>query len=552
MAFIDLFNTKQLKELKEQVFSLQNVVKKQANAYYQYPYYYSPIIHSPYTGEKTPGEMGAAKDYNLLYDFLRVRSWQSYLESEITQIIIDKFVKWVIGNGLYIQAQPEKIVLKQEGINSIPEDFAENVNARFNLWISSRHSDSAGMFPINQLAFEAYKNAIVGGDVLVINYPEKGNLTQQIIDGSHVISPLQTSEYWKAAYAAGNRIEYGVEINKNNAHVAYYVRGLNGEFYRIERIGRKSGQLMAYLVYGNRYRIDDVRGVPLIARVLESLKKLDRYKEATVSSAEQAAKIILSVEHGADSTGENPFVEKLVQSGALGMGEAPESKSVDEYEAAATKIATMTNNSTFNLPIGAKLQSFVSEKELYFKDFYTTNFQLVCAAIGMPFEVALSMFNSNYSASRAAIKEWEYSFKTARQTFSERYYQPYYDLWLEIAILNGKINAPGYIKAINDRNIMALEAYRSARWLGANVPHIDPVKEVMAERMKLGDDTTPLTTYDQASETLGSGDFKQVVEKVKTEKDIVKKELGELTPKPEKTIKQELLQNIIFENETIK
>lgn len=539
MGFKDVFKSKKVELLKQEVELLQNVVRRQAHANYSYPYYISPIVRETYTGEKTPGEMGAAKDYILQYEYLRVRSWQSFLTSEITQAIINKYCTWVIGNGLYVQSEPERTILKQEGITALDPDFVDNVQKRFNLWISLRQSDSAGMFPINQLAFETYKNAIVGGDVLTINYPENSNVTQQIIDGSHVISPDTTSTYWKEAQERGNRIEYGVEIGPNNEHVAYFVCGVDNKFYRVERIGKKSGRLMAYLVYGSRYRLDNVRGLPLISSVLETLRKLDRYKEAAVGGAEERQKIAFTIEHNSNSTGEDPLLAKMEQSNLLGMGEAPESKSKLEYEAAATKIATTTQKAAINMPIGAQLKMHASAMESGFKDFYTTNIQFVCAAVGIPYEVALAMYNSNYSASRAAIKEWEHSMKTARQRFSEQYYQPFYTLWLEMAILSGKINAPGYIKAMNERNIMALGAYSSARWLGANVPHIDPVKEVVAERLKLGDDFTPLTTYDQASETLGSGDFNQNIEKIKTEKEVVKKNLGDLQPKPaEKQPKQ--------------
>ena len=530
----DVLNRKKLKSVEGEL----NELKKTVNSYYSpaYPYYnYAPIYSLPYDGEKTPGEMGAAKDYNLLYDYLRVRSWQAYLESEIAQIIINKYVLWVIGSGLKIQPEPVRSVLEMENIK-ISSEFVKQVENRFNLWTFSRYSDSCKMNPIDSIAGEAMKNAIIGGDCLVVLRVENGLTTMQLIDGSHVISPYLTENYFKEAEQRGNRIEYGIEINQDNEHVAYYVCGYNNKFYRVSRYGEKSGKLMAFMVYGNKYRIDNVRGMPLLSSVLETLKKLDRYKEATVGSAEERQKIAYSVEHSPDSTGENPLVAKLVQAKNLGLQESPESKSTDEYEAASTKIAATTHKQAFNMPIGATLRLLESKNELYFKDFYTTNIQLVCSSIPIPYEVALSMYNSNYSASRAAIKDWEHSMKTAREKFAYQFYQNYYNLWLEIEILNGKVQADGYMKAIMSNNIMAIEAYRNARWLGSNVPHIDPVKEVMAERMKLGDDFTPLTTYDQASETLGSGDFAQNIEKIKKEKQLIqqsgiepKKKNGEAT-----------------------
>jgi capsid protein len=497
--------------------SLQNELKTIQANYQQLYYYYPPIYFAPYTGEKTPGEMGAAKNYNLQYNYLRTRSWQAFLESELAQIIINKSCLWTIGTGLKVQPEPNQIVLKQEGINFDPSDLIKQIESRFTVYSDSRFSDFSKMMPLDHLAFEAHKNAKVGGDVLVILRIDNNFVNVQLVDGSHVISPYFNSEYMKQAQERGNFVRHGVEMNENMEHIAYYVQNQLGKSTRIPRIGDKSGNLMAFLVYGNRYRIDNTRGLPMLSSVLETIKKLDRYKEATVGSAEEVAKIAYFVKHGTTSNGESVLLSKLAQSTAMGMGQAPETKSIDAYEAAATKIATTTNKQVFNMPIDSSLETLKNESQLYFKDFYETNAKSFCAAVGIPYEVAMAMYNSNYSASRAAIKDWEYTMKTDRTKFSDQFYQPIYNLWFEIQVLIGKLQAPGYIKAINDNNIMAIEAYRQTRWLGTNAPQIDPVKEVTAERLKLGDYETPLTTYDQATETLGSGDFSTIMTKVKIE-----------------------------------
>lgn len=517
---LDVFNRKKINNLENVVLGLK---KELASSYYSPYYNYSQIYPAGFDGEKTPGEMGAAKDYRLIYDFLRVRSWQAYLESEIAQIVINKFNLWVIGNGLKIQPEPVNSILDFEGIKVNP-DFIKQVESRFNLWTNSRYSDSSRMNSINFLASESHKNAIIGGDCLIINRVENGYTNMQIIDGAHIITPIFEEKYIKEAENKGNRISYGIELNENNEHVAYYVLDSKNKIHRISRYGEKSGQLMAYLVYGSRYRIDNVRGMPLIAAILETLKKLDRYKEATVGSAEERQKIAYSVEHSPDSTGENPFIAKIQQARDLGMGEAPESKSADNYEAAATKIAATTNKQAFNMPIGATLRLLESKNELYYKDFYTTNIQLVCASIGLPYEVAMSMYNSNYSASRAAIKDWEHSMKTSRGKFANQFYDPYYKFWLNNEILRGKIQADGYLKSLFNNDLMILEAYTNARFMGVNVPNIDPLKEVTAARKRLGDETTPLSTYDYETENSGTGDFSQIMEKVKQEKKLIPKD----------------------------
>ena len=100
-----------------------------------------------------------------------------------------------------------------------------------------------------------------------------------------------------------------------------------------------------------------------------------------------------------------------------------------------------------------------------------------------------------------------------------QFYKPFYDYWLDINVLKGYIQAPGYLVALEAKDYMTLEAYRNCRFIGPMVPHIDPVKEVNAMRTKLGGKLKdiPLTTVGQVMEELSTGDFDNVINKVNNE-----------------------------------
>jgi capsid protein len=497
----DLENAKQEIELaKKEIMDLQDD-KPGPGAYSTFSYAVS------YNGEKNQGEMGPIREYMLDFQGLRLRSWQCFLDSEIAQFVLKKFTKWVIGRGLKLQAEPAMLVLKSEKIKLNPEEFNDKVEARFEIFAKSENSDHSRMQNLNMIANEAHKNAMVGGDVLVILRYEDDQVTVQLVDGSHVCSPAFDASYLKEARSKGNVIRHGVELSPKGEHVAYYVRKGLLETERIPARGEKSGLKMAFMVYGLKYRIDDVRGLPLIAAVMETLSKLDRYKEATVGSAEERAKIVYSVEHEHYSTGESHLVESIAKSmnADSDTGEIP----LDvQGKQMADKVAVSTNKQTFNMPVGAKLKALDSKQELQFKDFYTTNIIPVCAAVEIPAEVAMSKYDSNFSASRAALKDWEHTINVSREYFSFQFYQPIYAFWLDIQILLNKVEAPGYLLAKASRNNMVLDSYRNARFIGASVPHIDPLKEVEAERLKLGALAVniPLTTVEKATEALNGGD----------------------------------------------
>ncbi|MCE3278031.1 MAG: hypothetical protein K0S44_222 [Bacteroidetes bacterium] len=467
---------------------------------------YRTLFTVSYNGEKNLGEIGPIKDYRPDYDALRLRSWQSFYESEITQIVMKRFGTWVIGKGLKLQSEPVEYLLKQEGINLKSQTFAEAVEARFNIYKKSKVADFAKMKSLDMIAKVAHKNAILGGDVLVVLRFDGKNVNVQLIDGAHIQSPLMGTEWYPQELSNGNRIINGIEMTPQGEHVRYYVRNKDYSYTKIEAKGSESGLQQAFLVYGMEYRLDNVRGLPLIAAVLETIKKMERYKEATVGSAEERQKIAFSIEHGAISTEENPFAEAIAD--ASGFSSDDDIPETDDGEPLRKKVAVTTNKQVVNMPKGATLKLLESKNELYFKDFYTVNIDMVCATLGIPPDVAKSKYDSNFSASRAALKDWEHTLNVLREEFSFAFYQPIYNFWLEVQILQNKISAPGYLSARAKGDDIILEAYRSARFVGATVPHIDPLKEVEAERRKLGTnaDHIPLTTVESATENLNSGE----------------------------------------------
>ena len=496
---MSIFNKKHKPEVRRE-FDLSNSSDYDPKAY-------KPIFIFTFDGEKTPGEIGNIIDYRPDYYALRARSWQSYLESEITQTVIGKLAKWVIGSGLKLQSEPEFGLI--EGLEKDAE-FVRKIESMFKLVVNSYVSDFTNNDNLHVLAEVAYINAVIGGDVLcILRSNNDGSVSAQLIDGAHVTS-------FGAKKNKNNRLDWGVERNKKGKHVAYHVRTMKGT-ERIKAYDGSNNFKMAFLIYGLKYRMDEVRGISLLSAMLETLKKLDRYKEAAVGSAEELAKIAYFMEHGQSSTGENPLIRQMAQAANAGIGDAKETE-VTDNDAFATKVATTVQKSVINLPNNSTIKTISPHTtELNYPDFLTANINLVAAAMQIPPEVAMSMYNSNFSASRAAIKDWEHSLKVNRKKFSDSYYKNYYNLWLTVQSMGGKLNFPAYTKAILTGDIMTILACQNARFVGANVPHIDPLKEVKALRALLGNDNIPLISHEEAVEAITSGDWFAVIEKYKHE-----------------------------------
>jgi capsid protein len=385
--------------------------------------------------------------------------------------------------------------------------------------------DYSGMENLNLIGQTAFKTSKIGGDTLVVLRVVKGVVKVQLIDGCHIESPLYGTEEYPQVLENGNTISCGIERKPNGEVVAYYIRK---EDYSYERIPAKNslGFKVAYLVYGAKYRIDNVRGIPVMSTVLESLKKLERYKEATLGSAEEGAKIAYQIVHDLNASGENPLATQLSRAFDA---DAVEDLPVDRNgQQLANTVAATTNKSAFNMPTGSEIKQLEANKrELYFKDFYGVNIDIMCAAIGIPPNVAMSIYNDSFSASRAALKDWEHTIKVNREDFTFQFYQPIFDLWLHVEVLKNKVQAPGYLDAFNSNNEITLSAYRICRFTGAIPGHIDPLKEVNAVRAALGGQgaNIPLMTVEMAIEQLNGASSDDVAEQFSEELQY-NKELG--------------------------
>ena len=497
------------------------------------------IFGISYTGEKNLGEMGPIVAYQLDYNALQLRSWQAYLESSIAHTLISKKTKSVIGSGLKLQCNPHMKVLEAEGIKFKAEEFNDTLEAYFESFCKSRSSDWSGKYNLRKQMSVAYSNREVGGDVLVIlRVTQNGQIKVQLIDGAHIWNPIMGNDYYgylvpDGEPGAGNVIEY----TKQGEITAYYVRTANpaagfsyytGSFERVEAKSKSTGLTMAYTVTGLEYRIDNKRGMPALAPVLETIKKMDRYKEATVGTAEERAKVSYQVVHQEFSTGQNPNVAALSfirNADATNGDDIP--RDINGISLDRTAVATH-NKTALNMPKGSEIKTLNQhgDAQLYFKDFNSANFEEICATYQIPPEVARSMYDSNYSASRAAIKDWENIIKIERIDFGMQFLQPIYELFFHVMILQNKVQAPGYLKAFIKGDIIVMDAYRHCHWIGSAVANIDPLKEVMAARLKLGESGSmiPFSTVEKILEDLGEmSDVPAIMEQYAKELKLAKK-----------------------------
>lgn len=472
-----------------------------------------------FNGEKNLGELGMPKDFLIDHTSLRSRGMQAYLENEVVQIIVNRMVAWVIGNGLSLESEPNKLVLKSEGIEINVQDFSDLVEARYSLIKESKESVYSKMKNLSLLETTAFVNKFNGGDVLVVLRVKNAIVNYELIDGVHLRSPYGGTDLNPIDLQNGNRIMNGVEMDETGQHQAYWVQKADFTFERISCKNRTTGLTTAWLYGGLEYMIDNSRCIPVLSGLFQTVTQMDEYKTATLGSAKEQNSIAYQATYDVKSTGENIFTKNLATAQDINAndGNVPVDSQLKEM---ANVVSVSTGKQAFAMPPGSEMKPLgKNEAELYFDPFWRTLFEVVCAAAGIPPNVALQRFDTSFSSARAAIKDWEHSLLLQRYKHGLNFLQPGYELQLHIDIITGKIQAPGYLTAFKQGNTLVLAAYRAARWVGDNVPHIDPLKEVNTERAKLGPlgANLPLTTQKKSTEALNGGSSKSNTEDFATE-----------------------------------
>jgi lambda family phage portal protein len=436
----------------------------------------SPWEHSLFDGGKFDGGFGATQIQQIDYWTLRARSAQLFNENLYARGIVRRLVTNEINTGLTPEACPDEAIIGvvEESLN----DWTENVENRFNLWGKSAHvCDFKKKSTFGAIQREARLEAYVNGDVLVIirQSPQTKLPMVQLVSGSKVRTPLGGS----GNIRKGNKIIHGVELDSMGRVVAHWITQDDGESKRIPARGEKSGRKISWLIYGTDKRMDDIRGQPLLAIVMQSLKEIDRYRDSTQRKAVINSIMAMFIKKGDDKMGTLPVT-----------GGAKRRDSASTTEADGTK---RNFNIAHQIP-GVVMEELQTGEEpvllggggtdVNFGTFEEAIIQAVAWTLEIPPEVLRLSFSNNYSASQAAINEFKIAINRTWGDFGETFCSPIYIEFLLSEVLLQKINAPGLLQAWRNPNEYAVfGAWSAADWYGSIKPSTDMLKQAKGSKL---------------------------------------------------------------------
>ncbi len=412
-----------------------------------------------------------------------------------------------VGTGLHLKSTINEEIL---GISSEEaRKLEETIEREFAHWANSTNCDIERIDNFYQLQQLALLNALLSGDSFALMTTTKRtgsiyDLRIELVEADRVSTP--DNETINPLYCEG------VEKNANGEVVAYHISKFHPlsfqdreprEWVRVKAFGEKTGRRNVIHVM-NRERIGQVRGVPFLSPVIETIKQLGRYTEAEVLAA---------VINGLFTV----FIEKESASDDVPFGEAvPEDMQVDSEDEGSIELAP---GAVIDLGEGEKANMVnPGRPNPNFDSFVMAVIKQIGAALEIPYELLIMAFSNNYSASRAAILEFFKVIKMYRAWFVTDFCQPIYEEWLCEAVAKGRINAPGFF---NDPIIK--DAYCSAEWNGPSAGQLDPKKEVEAAELRV---QGGFSTRERETTELTGTDFYKNIKQRKREEELLKEVTG--------------------------
>ena len=442
---------------------------------------------------------------------LRQRARMLYMAAPIATSAIKTNRTNVVGVGLQLKSRVDREILGMD--QDVADAWQAKTEREFALWAKRKRAcDATGVNDFAAMQQLALASWLVSGDVFAVvkQYDPTPlmpySLRIHLIEADRIATPASGGIFSPmlastGKAANGNTIYDGVEVNADGMIEAYHIRSnyplelgtASTKWTRVQAYGDRTG-LPNILHIMDSERPDQYRGVSYLAQVIEPLLQLRRYTESELTAAvvESFFTAFIKTE---TNPGENPFNE-------VGSSLPDVSDDPNEYEMGPGQINIMQpgEDVTFADP---------KRPSSGFDAFVRSVSEQIGAALEIPADLLLKAFDASYSASRAALLEAWKAFKMRREWFVTDFCVPIYEIWMAEAVARGRINAPGFFV---DPALRA--AYLGAEWIGPSQGQLDPVKEITAEILAVGEG---FSTREQSTIRLNGGQWDANVDQLARE-----------------------------------
>lgn len=448
------------------------------------------------------GGGSAEDDIDLQSSTLRIRSRDLFTAGGLGRAAPSTMTTAVVASG--IRPRP-KIDAKLLGLSEeSAAEWQDKALREFELWAKTPMCDAARQMNFWALQELAFLSELMSGDCFVLlgTKPNKRNPYQtvlRLVEADRVSTPDSSAGSSEAKNTdAGGRIIDGVEVNRDGEVVRYHFTNYHPlsdetpgeiEWVTVDAYGKETGMpLVLHLMTAERP--DQHRGIPFISAMIEQIKQIDRYLDSELVASIVASKLTVFI------------TSKFNDDDDDGYDSINDSIGEDEKVTDDPMKIELGNGNVYELPPGKEVESAgINRAPTAFKDFVSEVIAIAASGRGIPYEVLMHRYNSNYTAANAAMLDFWRLVRRYRQHFDYAFNRPVYEAWLSEAVALGRIEAPGFF---DDPGVR--EAWCSCQWIGASKGHVQPVQEANAAKIRI---ETGISTGEQEAMEYNGGDYMQ-------------------------------------------
>lgn len=375
------------------------------------------------------------------------------------------------------------------------EEAEQSILREFKLWAENTMCDAERQQTFYGMQQLAFLSMLMSGDVFALFGMEANKRTPyqttiRLLEADRICTPDSSGDSISQETDSGGRIIDGVEIDKKGTVIKYHIASrspLAGNdsseltWQAIDAYGKETGYPNILHVMTHE-RPEQRRGVPFVASEIEQIKQFTRYM-----NAELAANVVSAML--------TAFIVSAEDDGKAGMEDAVNE---DEKVTDDELHLELAPGAIYDLPPGKDVKTVNPlRSNAQFEAFVNTSIMTIASSMGIPKEVLVKKYESNYTAARAALLDFWRTVRIYRARFNTSFNQPIYEQWLSEAVAAGRIEAPGFF---DDPAVR--QAWCGCMWMGASMGHVDPLKEVNAAEARIRNNIS--TQEQEASEYNGN------------------------------------------------
>jgi lambda family phage portal protein len=356
------------------------------------------------------------------------------------------------GFGLQVHARKRNGELDTEDSTRCEKAFAA--------WGARESCDYCGRLSWLEMQGLYIETLARDGEVLVRRLRGSGPWGYQL----QMLDPALLDETYCADLPGGRRVRMGIELDRDNRPLAYYLSDDDrSDPRKISVYGRSYVRVPADEIWHD-FLVEypgQLRGVPWMACTLIRQKRLAAFEAAALAAAEEGAKKLAWIKTPDGRL--TPLADTQAGDGEPGM---PQPTSGTLYTESGEGVHYA------GLPPGYDVTQWDPRyPDQAFADFVKAQLRGVASGLGVSYHsLANDLEGVNFSSTRAGVLEEREVWKSLQAWMIERFCARVYSEWLPLAILSGKLNLP----------MDKLAKFDAAVWQGRRWSWVDPLRDIEA------------------------------------------------------------------------